>query len=707
LLTRFKFCLLRKFGGAFRDNGFYDQIQDRDRYYTKSATNPSENDPDGIELATRTGDESPAYENLIGNSENSLLERSYWNSQYDNTYAGLSSRPIRPRFLCFLKDGNADYGGPESSFDVRSAFDNNTEYVFISYTRLQFCVEARENEENEVLMAWKERDRKTLLRFGIEAAKAAGVPAFWIDFECIAMNSAFESGDDFCEDVYNICDIVRGAHSMIVVVGADYRTKDLAHRPEQYQSWLIEWGSRMWVLPELLLSPMEHRVRVYVEDPTINPESVTPDLVAKRNLVGQACLDAEDVRQLSEHYEGSIQLSKLELMRLAVDCLSRRRTEMRTKADLAYALNGLVGRRPRSKKDESGFEAFASLSLANDSQRLLERLICVLPVDPNAEWHDMRDGWRMKLWDIQPLCQVAGIINDRTVLLDGAYGASIRWDQLQSVPFIKRETYLRQLLKTLVLCTPLYIFIGLFGALFLRWRSGMQIYCLVLLGFGILFLGLSPLLFWKLYTGKFWNTQAWFFGIEGEIQLGDIEKKLFGFNGGRLKWSPCGSIISNHHCNEYNEREADPPDCKDIRDIAKKFLARHRPVDEEAGLSTNSPLQRNTPTDTTDNSQNTETEMQQRRFTLIDTYTMTATAFYAYNPPTAVFICGQEGGMQRAVLCSYDHQRHIYCRETVLRMKTIILERMHRVDRFAFSLKRAYSKIVGSAVSSDSGSAGN
>ena len=84
---------------------------------------------------------------------------------------------------------------------------------------------------------------------------------------------------------------------------------------------------------------------------------------------------------------------------------------------------------------------------------------------------------------------------------------------------------------------------------------------------------------------------------------------------------------------------------------------------------------------------------QQKVFTLIDTYSMTATMFYAYHPPTTVLICGHEGGMQRAVLCSYDWKTQTYCRETVVRMKTLVLERMFRVDRFKFALKRSQETV--------------
>jgi hypothetical protein len=77
---------------------------------------------------------------------------------------------------------------------------------------------------------------------------------------------------------------------------------------------------------------------------------------------------------------------------------------------------------------------------------------------------------------------------------------------------------------------------------------------------------------------------------------------------------------------------------------------------------------------------------EERLFTLVDTYSMTVTLFRATRPPVAVIICGSEGGMQRAVLCSYEWRTQTFCRETVLRMKTMVVEKMFRVDRFQFSL---------------------
>jgi hypothetical protein len=61
-----------------------------------------------------------------------------------------------------------------------------------------------------------------------------------------------------------------------------------------------------------------------------------------------------------------------------------------------------------------------SLSLANGSDQLLERLICVLPRDPYQPWHSMDDAFDSKLWDILPQeVGIAGVGEDDSIILDG------------------------------------------------------------------------------------------------------------------------------------------------------------------------------------------------------------------------------------------------------------------------------------------------
>lgn len=125
----------------------------------------------------------------------------------------------------------------------------------------------------------------------------------------------------------------------------------------------------------------------------------------------------------------------------------------------------------------------------------------------------------------------------------------------------------------------------------------------------------------------------------------------------RLRWSPYGSSLSRHRKNEFDE-------CIGVDPIADPLI-RQQVDDAIASCQPD----------------------HQRIFTLIDTNTMTVTLFAAKKPPIAVLLCGAEGGMQRAIACSYDWSTKTCYRETVLRMESTVLEKMSRVSRFRLGIK--------------------
>lgn len=67
---------------------------------------------------------------------------------------------------------------------------------------------------------------------------------------------------------------------------------------------------------------------------------------------------------------------------------------------------------------------------------------------------------------------------------------------------------------------------------------------------------------------------------------------------------------------------------------------------------------------------------------------MQLTLFEAVNPPVTLMFCGSEGGMQRAIGCSYEWPTQTMYRETVLRLPTTTLNRMDRVPRFRMGMRR-------------------
>ena len=57
-------------------------------------------------------------------------------------------------------------------------------------------------------------------------------------------------------------------------------------------------------------------------------------------------------------------------------------------------------------------------------------------------------------------------------------------------------------------------------------------------------------------------------------------------------------------------------------------------------------------------------------FTLVDTGNLTVSIFQAKRPPTVALICGAEGSMLRAVLCSWRFANDCLYKETVIRVPT-------------------------------------
>ena len=152
------------------------------------------------------------------------------------------------------------------------------------------------------------------------------------------------------------------------------------------------------------------------------------------------------------------------------------------------------------------------------------------------------------------------------------------------------------------------------------------------------------------------GTQAWLFGFEGYADLETIESQIFGSRMHRLRWCPYGSSLSRHQKNEFNERiGVDPTTDPVIRQKVENAITNANPG-------------------------------AMRIFTLVDTNTLAVTMFEAVKPPVAVLLCGAEGGMQRAVACSYEWTTGTCYRETVLRMETPVLEKMSRVSRFRFGM---------------------
>ena len=364
------------------------------------------------EFPSRSWDYPKYARNPLDANPNAVSKTSWNGAVYD--IAGDQQRLLRPRLMMINNDG---------TWELREG--TSQPYIVISYTTKHF----KPNATGYALVA----------RMAEEMAYEAGVDAYWLDFKCRVSEQP-----QLTDDVHRICDVFRGARQVCIIL------PDLSIDSKQ------EWGSRMWTLTEVLLSA-SHKVKFCTSEET--------EEMSKLELAAGVWTDGEPTRLLAEHYTGLLTLSRLELISLGLKALSSRKSEKEwTPGDIAYALMALLRYRPRMNPEDSLFQALARLSLANDSDRIVERMVCMLP-DPMKTHHTafvLEDILGANLWDIEPLCQVAGVGNGNEVILDGCRGISIRWKDIPQIAFGGRVTWKKWGASTSLRSGPAWFLVGIY-----------------------------------------------------------------------------------------------------------------------------------------------------------------------------------------------------------------------------------------------------
>jgi hypothetical protein len=233
----------------------------------------------------------------------SFIERSPSSSSAQGiaTSAILSNRVLEPQFLCFVT--NEQYGRRRLVPDWKEDLENQhhqekcPEYLFIAYTAEQF---------NHGSLS----DIQALHAIATKATRDAGLIAYWVGATCM-------DPDNIENDVYRLSDIVRGAHSLVIAVGPE--SGDIEGQTST-QALLQHWGERLWTLPEALLSTSHRPISVYRRG------YHEPLVVPKKQFAAMAWKDSNITRQLIDHYEGNLTLSRLEIVIIAMQCLFARRT---------------------------------------------------------------------------------------------------------------------------------------------------------------------------------------------------------------------------------------------------------------------------------------------------------------------------------------------------------------------------------------------
>lgn len=122
----------------------------------------------------------------------------------------------------------------------------------------------------------------------------------------------------------------------------------------------------------------------------------------------------------------------------------------------------LLRYRLRMNPTDTLLQALARLSLANDSDRILERMVCMLP-DPMKTYNTpfvLEDSLGANLWDIEPLCQIAGVGKKDEVFVDGCLAISIRWKNIPRIQYIRQDYWKKFCAQFFLRTVPIATFFG-------------------------------------------------------------------------------------------------------------------------------------------------------------------------------------------------------------------------------------------------------
>lgn len=643
------------------DFGRYDCFLYKDWRYPREARNKAEN----------------KAENKDG--EHGIGKRSW------DTTSSLRKRILSPKYLCVVQPNDSvEVSNEEEKIQVIGE-TTAVGYVFISFYREHFRTEEAKDWLRDV---------------GVHAARTFGVNAYWISESCLhnlMEKDKAKIKEETEETVWNMSDIIRHARAVVIAVPGPL---------DQHLNGdtLREWGERAWTMPELLLYEGKEDILIYEKSKESNRKNYTRR--PRREMWHKAWEDHRFSGQLIDHFEGSLHLTPLELQTMALHCLEERCvSEEYLPGDLAYILMGFLRQRPNVVRDDSKFAACARLSMANDSNLLLERLICLSPIERHEKWHEnwwrLGDTWGAKLWDIYPKTQVCGLGDGDTVILDGARGAAIRWDKFVPVQTLGQETMRHRILRYSSRIAPIVFITGLiliiFGASLKSFNGDpypasngdpdpasngdpggpFKAVGGVFVGLAGVVVLLLPYLLRVIYCLPTRHSQPFFFGIQGYMDLYPLELLIFGSYEGRLTWSLASSPFSRHALDE--------------KGMKKDFgLTNKKSMHEQNFFAGVDPVQSDQETERLVQSAKHSKSDDRKIFTLVDTYTMTVTIFEAQHPPIAAIICGAEGGMQRALLCSEDWTTGTLYREAVLRMETRVWDKMDTLARIRLGLRRGH-----------------
>lgn len=595
-------------------------------------------------------------------------------------------------------------------------------YIFLSFSRANYAA------SDEELRPFFHSVAKEIL--GYENAgkdPKDHLRAFWVDTDCISRTSSAE----YTNGVNTICDAVRCSKRVYILLPSDSSEEKRA------------WGNRMWTLPEVLLAAekirycvtpswstqyrMQEPLPFFLQEVSLTDmyESFWPlHSTSQRASIGKGYDEEHEnaISHLIDHYTNRTTLSDLQQFTFAVQALAELTSgsddvQGYSTPDVAYAAMGLMSYRLVPDETDSAYQAIARLSLVNDTNRLLERLICLcprpalLPTDTKGKKKDLlflrniadKDRYGTHLWDIKPLCDIVGIGNEETptVILDGCRGIPIRWKNFPRLKYTRGLSGLRPNLQIIVMALGSWFFLvafNTFGAVaalgfatlvkpfagsYLK-KEGIDpnksshgdnaladlsgdkseqaknslerslsseyvVYSLlsvaVFFVVGWIISWCSPRVVRQLCSGGQQGVSCHLVGFEGTMSLKEIEKVMYSNYHGRLSYAASTTPFSQTlHYNHI--RMGKEPDRKDEEGLQGFWEAERARL----GIPDTHTL-----------------------FTIVDTGNLTVSVIAAERPPVVALICGREGGMLRAVLCSWRFENNCLYREGVMRMRSSMI----------------------------------
>lgn len=569
-------------------------------------------------------------------------------------------------------------------------------YIFLSFSRANYP-DKREKEEELRKMLYQVAERM-IQHENLDRDPQDPPLAFWVDVDCVSKDKNVPEGDfesECTRDINTICDAVRSAKRVYVVL------------PTESAKDKRIWGERIWTFPEVLLAA--DRIR-YCFTHSTSMSLFTPHALTLNDMKisfwrpsnSNSNKNEEDaIGHLINHYTNSLQLSELQLFTFAVQAMAKQTTSVDTKGyttrDMAYAAMGLLSYRLTPNDSDTVFQAIARLSIVNDSNQLLERLLCLWPSPsptedtlptfaPTGSETILRniadqDQYSTHLWDIKPLCDVVGIGGDKyepTVIVDRCRGIPIRWKRFPRLNYAKNLTGLSSSISQKIMYSAIIfaaagfsLFTSAIALLFstIPFQSNLQQLTIdvmeiirgiivpnYLVAVGVYF-GVAWVISWfspwavrKLCNDS--GCSSHLIGFEGTMSLHDLEKTIYGNFNDRLSYT-ASSTIFTEDLRDKHIRQSDEPNEKNY--WKNKF--------QDLGLPKT-----------------------HRIFTIVDTGDMTVSVISAERPPVVALISGREGGMLRVLLCSWRFENNCLYRENVVRMRSSLEGQATRNDWLKISL---------------------